>query len=190
MGLTEAAAVGHEPSVDSPAACEDTQSSQATAAAFEDFYRENFPRLVWFLCASGASPPDAEDAVAETMIALLARWGEVHAPRAWSHTVARRLYAQLRAREDDHRAQITNAIALDILGVVGRPAASHTDTVEQAEVVWLLRLLPQTQMWVLALEYDGFSSTEIAEMLEISVDTVRSHRRHGRKRLREKVSIR
>lgn len=54
---------------------------------------------------------------------------------------------------------------------------------ERQEVLAALQSLPSGQRHVMALLFDGYTSSEVAQEMHVSVATVRSHLRHARRRL-------
>jgi RNA polymerase sigma-70 factor (ECF subfamily) len=136
---------------------------------------------VVLLMAMGASRGDAEDAVQEAMILALRRWDTIEEPASWVRTVAARKYWRLAKSRQP-------TVLLD--EVMAEPSDDRDLGIfaeEQQHVLRLLRGLPERQRIVVALYYDGLTTTEIAELTGTSAATVRSNLRHARTALRELV---
>jgi RNA polymerase sigma-70 factor (ECF subfamily) len=136
-------------------------------AAFGNYYRWHYPRLVGFLQVLGAPVHQAADVAQQAMFELFRQWGHVTNRRAWTCSTASRLLAGpavpwsplVRAYDDvTWRAEH---------GIVGRVAA-----------------LPPRQRHVLAWKLMEFAPAEIASELRISPEQVHSDLARARKALR------
>jgi RNA polymerase sigma-70 factor (ECF subfamily) len=147
---------------------------------FTTFYKAALPRLVAFLRWQGAPLPDAADCAQEALAACFQQWSAIERPYAWCRTTASRSYAR-------HLATIREHL-VDDLNTVGSPLfipATDIDAIEHRHTVLaLLDRLPLRQRQVLAWTYDGATTSEIAETLQISPDAVRSNLYHARTTLR------
>lgn len=154
--------------------------SAAVVAEFTTFYKATLPRLVAFLRWQGAPLPDAADCAQAALAACFQQWSTIERPYAWCRTTASRDYARQLATIREH--------PVDDLDTVGSPrliSAAEIDALEHRHTVLaLLARLPLRQRQVLAWTYDGATTTEIAETLHISPETVRSNLRHARTTLR------
>lgn len=151
--------------------------------SFGSFYLEQYPRVVLFLLALGASEPEAEDAAQEAMAQAAKAWTRLSSPAAWVRKAARHSYirqAQKNRKESSALAQAGRAEATD--------SQSDIDLrEEQWRVVALMRKLPPEQGAVAALFYDGLTHEEIARVLDKTVGTSRSLLRHAKIRLKEVI---
>jgi RNA polymerase sigma factor (sigma-70 family) len=142
------------------------------------FFSEQFSRVAFLLVKLGASRADAEDATQDAMVLVWRKWESVNDHPAWVYKVAVRGYWRLlrtrptTVRLTESAPETTVESDLSILSE------------EQRHVLSVLRQLPPMQRFVLALTYDGLTCKEIAEVLEISEATVRSHLRHARNNLK------
>jgi RNA polymerase sigma factor (sigma-70 family) len=149
-----------------------------TEDGFASFFRKQFSRIAFLLITLGASQADAEDATQEAMILAWEKWDSIDDHAAWVYTVAVRTYWRLlRTRPaivslPESALETTVASDLNML------------TEEQHHVLSVLRQLPPARRFVVAMKYDGLACKKIAEILEISEATVRSHLRHARKNLK------
>lgn len=147
---------------------------------FEEFFREDYGRLIAYLRKSGFEIAAAEDAAAEAMARLMEAWDDVDHARAWVRTAARRYaYHQLERGK--------RGVEEALWG--GWARAGHHDGPESAvlrheQVLFLLATLPDRQRDVMALVFEEYRNEDIATELKISEVTVRSNVRHARKRLK------
>jgi RNA polymerase sigma factor (sigma-70 family) len=144
-----------------------------TEDGFVSFFPEQFRKTAFLLIRMGASRVDAEDATQEAMVQALRKWDRVSKPAAWVTTVAICEWRKLLRRR-------SQTVSLD--ESVQEPVPASDLSVlseEQQYVLGLFRALPFMQRCVVALLYDGYTRGEIADMLNISEATVRSHLRHA-----------
>jgi RNA polymerase sigma factor (sigma-70 family) len=149
------------------------------AETFEAFFRSDFPRLVAFLRLIGATSAEAEDAAMEAFVSAFRDWDSITQPRAWIRVVAQRALMKSRVRHD--RAD-------SAFMAIHRPTNPAAEWSERENVIEMLRALPQRQRIVMAYAIDGFDSEEIAQLLGISPQTVRSNLRHARKSLAARLA--
>jgi RNA polymerase sigma-70 factor (ECF subfamily) len=132
--------------------------------------------------AQGLSSSDAVDCVQDTMIdALPPTWARLDNPYGWCRLVAyRKMCRLLRDRRE------SPANDLEGLGDVLVGTLPGVEEIEQ-EIDFLRclsKLSGPSQRTVLAWTYDGATPAEIASVLGMHPDTVRSTLRHGRQALR------
>lgn len=155
------------------------RSVMAAEPVFSEFYREHSPRLVALLVWSGATLPDAADVAQETMAQALQRWSRLDNPAAWARTVALRDWGRRRARRrEEPSSAVTQRCAL-----LPSSDVPMTHRIEGLDVVRLLAGLPERQRQVLALAVDGFTPSESAVVLDITVEAVRSNLYKARRNL-------
>jgi RNA polymerase sigma factor (sigma-70 family) len=154
-----------------------------TENGFASFFQERFSRTVVLLISAGASRADAEDATQEAMIQAWQHWQSIRKPTAWLRTVAFRTWPKQGDIQRFKTVPLEDADRSTIL----YPDLSIFAT-EQQQVLRLLRALPPMQRAVAALFYDGAPCGEIAELLDVSEATVRSHLRHARRTLKEMMA--
>jgi RNA polymerase sigma factor (sigma-70 family) len=154
--------------------------SADVVAEFTMFYKAALPRLVAFLRWQGAPLPDAADCAQEALAACFQQWSTIEWHYAWCRITASRGYARHLATIREH--------PVDDLSTIGSPLlipATDIDALEHRHTVLaVLDRLPLRQRQVLAWTYDGATTTEIAETLQISSDAVRSNLYHARTTLR------
>jgi RNA polymerase sigma factor (sigma-70 family) len=149
--------------------------SQSQLEEFDKFFSEYFEKIVRTVMLAGAMYEDACDAVQEAMVLAAGRFGELRHPAAWVRRVALRIHFRRRARDNKRRIQEQQTVS--------RPRTSEQSEIEafRCAVSIVLEGLPLVQRTVLALSMDGYSPTEIAEILSKSAVAVRSNLCHARR---------
>ncbi|MFD3778168.1 RNA polymerase sigma factor [Streptomyces sp. NPDC058612] len=150
---------------------------------FEAFFRQDYPNLVRHVQMLGYDKDAASDAAQQAMTLLLQEAGIVSSPCAWVRITARRVAFRDRAR-DRKREQLSAEVVRAALPSSSGPEESAEYESEAQDVLETIRQLPPQQRQVLAWHYDGFSTQEIAEMLDAKRSTVDSNLRHARERIR------
>ena len=144
-------------------------------------YRAEMPRLILYLmkCFGDSDMHDAADAAQSAFTELLAKWNSVRSPRAWLRTVAFRQML---------RQNASAGYPLDMLRqepATGSASARLEVREETQAVMHGLRQLPLAQRQVLALIYDEFSYSEIAQITGTSEAAVRKNAERAKRRMRE-----
>lgn len=156
--------------------------------SFDQFFRRRFPLVTAFLIKQGVEREDAQDAAQEAMKEAYRTWTSIEQPDAWVYRVALRYAAKQEKRQ---AAGIEKAVKDANEGGWCTPVPPHCDDTtfkeEQRRVLAALQLLPLKQRQVFALHLDGYTTDEIAELLEMQPQTIRSHRRHARNRLEREL---
>jgi RNA polymerase sigma factor (sigma-70 family) len=148
---------------------------------FEAFFADDHPRLVGFLIMLGYPLEVAEDAAAEAMFKAHEKWAVVEHPKAWVRKVASREAMNQSIRETELRRR--SAESPWLLRETGADSTRSVDARLLRDQ--LLQSLPDRQREIMAWTFDDFEPTEIANALEIPPDTVRSHLRHARTKLKQ-----
>ena len=142
---------------------------------FDRFYADHFRGVVALTYALSGSRLAAEDLAQEAFVAAYRRWGEVAAldnPAAWVRRVAaNHAVSAFRRRMAEARA----------LARLSRSSAVLDELSPDAADVWrAVRRLPRRQAQAVALFYlQDLSLSEVAEVLDCSVETVRTHLRRA-----------
>jgi RNA polymerase sigma-70 factor (ECF subfamily) len=151
---------------------------------FTEFYRDHSESLVRYLVWHGATTNEAYDIIQEAMIRAYRHWETIESPASWLRTVAaRELWRSRRARHE--RSVVEDYASLNEAVTDTNDVISQVDT--KRYILDLLRTLAPRQRAVLALVYDGYSTTEIANLLDTSSATVRSNLREARRNLAERL---
>ncbi len=148
---------------------------------FEEIFEREYPRLVRAL---RRADDDATDAVQEAFVQAFVRWNRVSRlddPAGWVRRVAvNRILNNSRSRGRRAGALATLAARADAT----LPASFDRD--DRLDVRAAVRRLPPQQRMAVALFYGGdLSVDDIADAMNISDGTVKSHLHAARQRLRE-----
>lgn len=155
-------------------------------SSFDEFYFDEFPRMVEIAYARSGSRMAAEDLAQEAMIAALRRWSEIRhleRPGAW----VRRVLLN-RAASAFHRRKAEARALIRLAPFRGEPVSSLS--AESAEFWQAVRGLSPRQGDTLILHYlEDLPIREIAGILECSESTVKVHLHRGRAALASRLSI-
>ena len=152
---------------------------------FDRFYETEFEAVAGLAYALSGSRLAAEDLAQEAFLAAYRRWdviGRYDSPGGWvRRAVANRSVSAIRRRVVEAKALPKLAGSRDLL-----PELSP----EAADVWRAVRRLPKRQAQVVALFYlEDLSLDDIADTLDVSVETVRTHLRRARKKLARRLAI-
>jgi len=171
------------PTLSAPGSSPETKRE---APSFAAVYEEYFD-LVWSAARQlGVSSEAIDDVVQEIFVVIHARLGsvqQVESLRSWVYGVARRTVSTYRrARRSRNASGAQYAEVADWLGSL--PPTPHDLSVladRQRLLLQLLSELDESKREVFTLsEIEGFTAPEIAEALEIPVNTVYSRLRAAR----------
>ena len=148
-------------------------------------YRAEMPRLILYLmkCFGDSDMHDAADAAQNAFIELLTKWDTVRSPRAWLRTVAFRQMLRQNASAGYPLEMLRQEPAT-------APASARLEVREETQAVlgWLRRL-PLAQRQVLALIYDDFSYSEIAQITGTSEAAVRKNAERAKRTMKQLLEI-
>lgn len=156
--------------------------TKAEEAAFVAFAQGALPRMLrtaWLLCGDATR---AEDAVQESLVRLYGVWPKVRAeqPEAYLHRILRNHLVSTWRRE---RRQVLVAEVHDAASPDSEAATQRVDLVRA------LRQLPRREREAVVLRhYADLSEQVVADLLGVSIGTVKSSASRGLQRLREAVS--
>jgi len=173
LDVADACAVA---ALDPPAPIAVRNTSLDVAAAF----REHYPFVLRALVCLGVTPIDADDVAQEVFVVAHRRRAAFDGdrrPRAWLYGIARRLARSRR------RARTTDALDALPAASVGDPerAAAQSQALTLA-LRCLDRLSPKLREVFVLVELEGLGAPEVAQILELPVNTVYSRVRLGRER--------
>ena len=154
------------------------QEPAVSTVEFAMVYQAEKPRIMRYLIQCGASWHDADDAAQRALTALYEQWDAVRNSRAWLRKVAFREFI---------RAAGANGFSTGDHDRLGVPvdSADIEALLEQDAVLSVIRQLPPLQRQVFALYFDQLSTSEIADMLQITAAAVRQNLARARARLKE-----
>lgn len=153
---------------------------QTTALDVAAAFREHYPFVLRALVCLGVTPIDADDVAQEVFVVAHRRRADFdheRPPRAWLYGIARRLARSRR------RAHTTDALDALPAATVGDPehAAAQSQALSLA-LRCLERLSPKLREVFVLTELEGLAAPEVAQILELPVNTVYSRLRLGRER--------
>lgn len=143
---------------------------------FADFYAREFRNVVVLAYALCGSTGMAEDVAQEACMAAMRRWDSLDNPDAWiRRVVANKSVSTFRRR----------AVEAKGLLLLRSTAPVEAEVTSETGELWtLVRRLPRRQAQVLALRYiDGATASQIAEILEVSENTVKTHLKRAKQAL-------
>ncbi len=152
--------------------------------SFDAFYASEFEAVAGLAYALSGSRLAAEDLAQEAFLAAYRRWDEIgryESPGGWvRRVVANRSVSVIRRR-------VVEAKALTRLA---EPVHRLPELSPEACGVWrAVRRLPDRQAQVIALFYlEDLPLDDIASILDLSVETVRTHLRRARKKLARRLA--
>ncbi len=154
------------------------------AEPFEPFFHREFPNMVSVAYAISGSRWAAEELAQEACLRAFRAWDSIShydKPGAWLRRVTINLAnSWLRRRVSEMKA-----LERYVVGGV-HPLSPHP--LEDAEFWDQVRRLPKRQREAIVLRYvNDLSSAEIAEVLDISESSVRTHLQRGREVLARTV---
>ena len=158
--------------------------------AFASFVDRHQGAVYRFLTARTGSDADCEDALQETFLAAFrgcAAYRGDSPARSWLFGIARNLSRRLYRKRVGEPDQMVPLEELGLQAGWGRPAWNETflehlerrDTLEKA----LGQLSPQDREILVLRELEGFSGEETAELLEVSLQAMKSRLHRARLRL-------
>lgn len=158
-------------------------SSPPTLDGFVALHYRRLVRLAGLVCLDRS---EAQDAVQN---ALLRAWRNQHRLRdpsrmkAWLDAIVVRESIRLNDRRGSWLRRLTRRGAESVESATGAPSGAAVDLATG------LRSLPSPQRAVMALHYEaGYTVGEIAELLDVPRETVRSRLRLARQRLRSRLA--
>jgi RNA polymerase sigma-70 factor (ECF subfamily) len=150
---------------------------------FEQFFRDEYPRLVPMLQALLGDRQRAEDVAQDALAAAQREWSRVSGldkPGAWVRRVALNASANVRRRRG------REAVALRRLGPAPVTASAAADVDEE---LWRhVRQLPEQQRWAVVLHYvEDRSVSDVAGILRCAEGTVKTHLSRARATLAKQL---
>lgn len=148
--------------------------SDVRVAQLEALYRVEYAGMVRLAYTLLASNAEAEEIVQDSLVEVYRRWHEIRQPGAYLRcAVVSRCRSALKRRKM-------------------RPSGPANELYVSAEVneLWdvLSRLSDEQRIAVVLRYYGGYSSSDIATMLEMPAATVRSHLRRGLSTLKKELA--
>lgn len=170
--------------------------NRASEQDFQTFFEENLDRIIGYAFSIVQNTQEAEDIAVESLARAYAAWRRLDGTnhrRAWVFRTTLNLGIDhlRRQKRSKTRPGIDEAFAEIPLG----SAATTLDTTgdlatNRAELVVALRRLPERQREAVAMHYlGGFAVAEVAEVMGIGPETVKTHLARGMKVLRTEFGV-
>lgn len=145
-------------------------------APFETFFEHSYQRVVGLVALATGDPGLAEGAAQDAYARAYARWARVSRldrPDLWVFRVASHLAID-RWRRERHEAVLHAGLA-----------AAARDDIERLWIQWgLTGLSPMQRTTFILRHIQGLSVKQIAEAVDTSPETVKTHLERARRRLR------
>lgn len=166
---------------------------------FEDFFREHYPSVLYWFRRQRLDLPTSEELTQDTMLSAfkgLQSFRGESSPKTWLLNIARNLFRNhLRnSKTQKRKARLVSLDAeprndgpeLEVPDTAAPPLDEKLIEVEQKEALnGRLRELPPQMRQCLELRLKEMKYREIAVVMGLSVETVKSHLHQARGRLRE-----
>jgi RNA polymerase sigma-70 factor (ECF subfamily) len=150
---------------------------------FEAFFRREYRRVLGLAFVLCGSQSVAEELTMDAFEAALRDWGRVgqfDSPGAWVRKVV--------SNSSTSRFRRKSAEARARLRLAGRGEPSVLDGSGDVEVWETVRRLPRRQAQAVALFYvEGYPRAEVARILEISEESVKTHLERARRQLEKEL---
>lgn len=164
---------------------------------FQSLYRRHYGRLRrFFRTVFRVSDEDADDLTQDTFLRFYRAIDEYRGDAEWAflESIARNVaFNRVRSQRTQKRGS-EKTESLDAPGLTYEPAAPLVDPIQtmieterRQQVEKAIEELPALQKRCLKLQLQGFSYDEIAGLLRISNDAVKSRIRDARRALRQKL---
>ena len=157
------------------------RQARLSLVSFPTFYRQYYPLLVRILKSQSCDTRWAEDVAQDTMLAAYSKWEELlgyERPDSWLFKVAIRRLRRIEAkiRRERPYSEDSNSTARDI----GLAAAEDNWVNDHLDVIAGVRALPRRQAEVIAVHIlADFSLEETADILGISLSSVKTHKQRA-----------
>lgn len=154
---------------------------QAAPQDFTSFFRSTYRQVVQAVMYAGATEQEADEAVAAAMEDVLRRWDQISSPRAYARKAAVSHFIREKKRGNDRtRRQLAEYAEARQDGVED---AGLTVWEDRQWVAQILGALPPAQREVMTFITDGFTPSEVAELLGKTSEAVRQNLCAARARL-------
>ncbi|WP_165495326.1 RNA polymerase sigma factor [Actinomadura roseirufa] len=155
---------------------------------FTAFFRQHYRGVVGLILLLGGSREEGEDAAQHAFADAYKKWRTLRTPSAWVRMAARNRFYKERSRD---RGLKQRAIALHTM-TRSDDEADQDLTAQWVDLNWIEQILaelPPAQRRILSYIFEGLSTKQIAELLGKNEPNVRSHLRHARNRLKERLAV-
>lgn len=175
-----------------------TERAADPVPGFEDEALPHLDAVYRFALRLSGAPDQAEDLVQETFLRAYRSWDQYTrgtAAKSWLFTICRNVFLRSRERTKRHDEIVeenvdrsntgggpVNPVWVSVIGV--DPEGDFFDSIVDAKIVEAIDTLPEEyRMAVILSDVEGLPYTEVAELLDVPVGTVKSRLFRGRRRL-------
>lgn len=155
--------------------------------SFEAFYHQQRRSLIALAYTVSGSRTAAEDLAQEALVIAYESWDEIRSkdnPGTWVRRIL------LNRASSTYRRHLAELRALAKRPFSNEPVVMPEVTGELDQLLKEIRRLPRRQVEVIALaSVEGLSIVEIAELLEISKESVNTHMRRARQTLARRLRL-
>ena len=150
-----------------PDAAVDVRSTSTVAPSFDDFFAEQFPRLVRVAALILGSTATAEEIVQDAFIRVYRRWDDLQTPAAFARVCV------VNGCRDRLRRQARWRVRVPLL--IDDPVGLDPLDDDESDIDDLVRAPPERQRTAIVLRYyEDLTPTEIAEVLGVTPASVKS----------------
>ena len=175
--------------------------SRGREEVFRQLFKSLYPRLYGYFLRRGFGPQDAQDLTQETFLGIYRGMGSLREEsrfQPWLFGIAKnahRLYFRRQGADKRSGSEVPIEVVENRSGSVLNPTAAIPSPLDQALEEEQRRLLhkeiqelPKQMRDCMKLRLDGnLTYGEIAQVLDLSVETVKAHLYQARRRLQEKL---
>ena len=165
--------------LEEPSTPDEATVDELTSAAFETFFRREYPAMVALAAAVSRTPHTAEDLAQEAMLRARRHWDRIGAfdkPGTWVRRVTINLSV-------DSRRGVVREAKARLAWWEGREPTEQPQALDPDLLVALHALSPQQRAAVSLHYLEDRSTSEIADLLGCSESTARVHLHRGRQAL-------
>jgi len=167
------------------------RSLRLETGAFEALYREFYPRLFDFVLRIVGSPRDVEETINDTMLVVWNKadeFAERSKVSTWIFGIA---YKKALKRLQSNKRLAEREIHIEVEAVDGRdPADLVGDDALLTRIRIAVAALPLAQRSIVHLAFFyGYTYSEIAEIVDCPVNTVKTRMFYARERLRPVLDL-
>jgi len=143
----------------------------------ERLYEEKAAHLLLYARALGLSFSEAEDVVQETFVALLALDEIPDEPEHYA-------FRAIRNRALNYKRSLWRRLAREVESIRWFEKSEHESPAEREAIRCLARLPPEQREVIVLKIWSGHTFEQIADLLEISPNTIAGRYRYGLEKLR------
>lgn len=163
------------------------QLSIGTESAYKQLFDHYYCLLAMFACRYLEDRQQAEDAVHDVLLNLYQqkeRFNSITLLKSYLYNSVRNRCLNVLDHDKVVREYASDVVEKERTGT-WKYNMLETEVYEQLREA--IHTLPEPQRKIFDLTLDGYNNTEIAQLLELTEDAVKAHKKRGKKLLREKL---